>query len=201
MDKSLYQQPKYETAQASPRGTSLLGSRERSERIRCRWEAEPVSQQRVSIELNPSERRLYDRLREYLVAHEPSQASGLRDLLLFLPDLGVLLVRLLRDPEVPGPRKWIAALGLGYLLSPLDLLPGLLFGPLGLVDDLLILSATLSHLLNHVHPDRVRAHWSGQGDVLQVLQRVSAWCESVFRHRLREFLPDFFRPRGRSALS
>ena len=98
-----------------------------------------MSQERVRIELNPSERRLYDRLRACVAVQETPSTSGLRDLLLLLPDLAVLLVRLLRDPEVSGPRKWVAAMGLGYLISPLDLLPGLLFGPLGFVDDLLML--------------------------------------------------------------
>ena len=101
----------------------------------------------------------------------------------------------------PPPRKWVAALWLGYLVSPLDLLPGLLFGPLGFVDDLLMLTAAISSLLNHVHPDRVRAHWSGQGDVLEVLHRVSAWCESVFRDRLRALFPAFTRARGSSEVS
>ena len=118
-----------------------------------------MSEQHLSIELNPAERRLYDRLRACVVDPESSAPSSVRDLLLFLPDLVVLLVRLLRDPEVPRPRKWVAALGLGYVLSPVDLMPGLLFGPLGLLDDLLVVSATLSHLVKHVHPDRVRAHW------------------------------------------
>lgn len=154
-----------------------------------------MSEQRLSIELNPAERRLYDRLRACVVEPEPSASSGFRDLLLFLPDLVVLLVRLLRDPEVPRSRKWVAALGLGYVLSPLDLLPGLLFGPLGLLDDLWMVSATLSHLVNHVHPDRVRAHWPGQGDALSVLQLVSAGSESFFRHRLRDLLGAFARPR------
>ena len=160
--------------------------------------ARVVSDQHLSIELNPVERRLYDRLRACVVEPAPSASSSFRDLLLLLPDLVVLLLRLLRDPEVPRPRKWVAALGLGYVLSPVDLLPGLLFGPLGLLDDLLMVSATLSHLVNHVHPDRVRAHWPGQGDVLSVLQRVSAWSESFFRHRLRDVLGAFARPRTRS---
>jgi len=164
-------------------------------------EVDAVSHDHVRIELNPAERRLYDRVRACVVSEKATGASGLRDLLLFLPDLAVLLVRLLRDPEVPGPRKWVAALGLGYLVSPLDLLPGLLFGPLGFVDDLLMLTAAISSLLNHVHPDRVRAHWSGQGDVLEVLHRVSAWCESVFRDRLRALFPAFTRARGSSGVS
>lgn len=143
------------------------------------------AEDRITIELNPRERRLYDRLRIRVVERRPGTPSGLRDLILLLPDLTVLLTRLLRDPRVPVRAKAVAVLGVGYVLSPLDLLPGLLFGPLGLVDDLLVVSATLSQLLNRVHPDVVRSHWSGQGDALEVVQRVTLWSESLFTVRLR----------------
>ena len=55
----------------------------------------------------------------------------------------------------------------------------------GLLDDLLVVSAALSRLLNHVHPDVVRSAWPGKGDALHALQRVSRWSERVFRGRLR----------------
>ena len=109
---------------------------------------------------------------------------GFRDLLLLLPDLSVLLMRLMRDPRVPVTSKVIAMLGLGYLLSPIDLIPSLLTGPIGMLDDLLIVSASLSRVLNHVHPDVVRSHWSGQGDALEAIQRVSAWSASIFSEKL-----------------
>ena len=80
------------------------------------------------------------------------------------------------------------------MLSPIDLLPALLLGPLGLVDDLVVVGAALSRLLNHVHPDVVRFHWAGKGDALEVIQRVSLWSESLLRGRLRAELP---RPRAR----
>jgi uncharacterized membrane protein YkvA (DUF1232 family) len=140
----------------------------------------------VLIELNPRERRLYDRLRTRVVdAPEPGQGSGLRDLLLLLPDLTVLLGRLLRDPRVPRRSKWIALLGVGYVLSPIDLLPALLLGPLGLLDDLIVVTAALSHLLNHIHPDVVRSAWPGQGDALDAIQRAAAWSERFVGGRLR----------------
>ena len=142
--------------------------------------------EKVTIELNPRERRLYDGLRDRVIRHEPGDASSLRDLLLLLPDLTVLLVRLMRDPRVPRRSKWIAAFGLAYLLSPLDLLPSLLLGPIGLVDDLLVVSATLSHLVNRVHPDVVRAAWSGQGDALEAIQRTARWSENLLGGRLRD---------------
>lgn len=147
-----------------------------------------MSEERITIELNPRERRLYDRVRMRVVDHEPGAGSGLRDMLLLLPDLTVLLARLMRDRRVPLGSKAVALVGVGYVLSPIDLLPSLLFGPLGLADDLVVVAATLSRLVNHVHPDVVRHHWPGQGDALEVIQRVSGWAESLFGGRLRGWL-------------
>lgn len=148
----------------------------------------------ITIELNPREQRLYDRLRG-CVSKGGSARSDLRDALLFLPDFTVLISRLLRDSRVPASEKLVALAGLAYVLSPLDLLPGLLLGPIGLIDDLFVASATLSRLVNHVHPDVVRSHWSGQGDALDAIQRLSSWCERCFRDQLRKLLRGVFRTR------
>lgn len=143
-----------------------------------------MTEQRIVIELNSRERRLWDRLRAQVVRQEPGAASGLRDLLLLVPDLTVLLFRLLRDPQVPPGAKVIAALGTAYVLSPIDILPEILLGPLGFADDLLVLSAALSRILNYVHPDLVRSHWSGQGDALDAIQRLTEWSEDLLTRRL-----------------
>ena len=140
----------------------------------------------IEIELNPRERRLYDRMRERVLAARPrTERSGVGDLLLLLPDLTALLARLLRDPRVRVGDKALAVLGLGYALSPVDLLPALLIGPVGLVDDLLVVTAALARIVNHVHPDVVRGHWSGQGDALQAIQRVTNWSERLVVGRVR----------------
>jgi uncharacterized membrane protein YkvA (DUF1232 family) len=143
----------------------------------------------VTIELDAREHRLYDRLRAAVVTPRPGESSGLRDLLLLLPDLTVLLLRLLRDARVPRGGKAFALLGIGYVLSPVDLLPEGLFGPIGLLDDLLVVGATLSRLLNYVHPDVVRSHWSGQGDALDAIQRATGWAEDSVRAVMRRVLP------------
>ncbi len=143
----------------------------------------------VTIDLNPRERRLYDRMRAAVVSPHPGGRSGVRDVLLLLPDLVVLLLRLLRDPRVPVGAKAIALLGIGYVLSPIDLMPELLLGPIGLADDLFVVAATLSRLLNYVHPDVVRSHWSGQGDALDSIQRATSWAEGQVRSALRRIVP------------
>ncbi len=137
----------------------------------------------VIVELNPRERRLYDRLRAQVVTARPGSASRIRDVILLLPDLTVLLLRLLRDSRVPISCKVIALFGVGYALSPIDLIPSLLVGPIGLVDDLLVVSAALSKILNQVHPDIVRSHWSGQGDALDARQRATHWSASILWER------------------
>lgn len=138
------------------------------------------------IELNPKERRLYDRLRERLVPAEAGVGTGFSDLLLLLPDLTILLMRLLQDGRVPFLQKGIAVAGVAYVLSPIDVLPALLVGPIGMLDDLFIVAACLSQLLNHVHPDVVRSHWSGQGDALDTIQEVTSWFEREMRLRVSD---------------
>lgn len=147
-----------------------------------------MSDETVTIELNPREQRLYDEVRRRVARSAPGRTTGLRDVLLLLPDLSVLLVRLLRDPRVPRGPKLLALFGVGYLLSPVDLLPGFLFGPIGLVDDLLVVTAALSRLVNQVHPDVVRDAWPGPGDALEAIQRVTAWSEGLVTPRVRGFV-------------
>ena len=134
---------------------------------------------RLEIDLRAREKRVYDRMRARLVKLEPGAGAGVRDLLLFLPDMIVLLLRLARDPRVPVGAKTVAMLGIGYALAPIDLIPEILFGPLGFLDDLLIATAAISYIVNHVHPDLVRAHWPGPGDVLDVVKSVLGWSERL----------------------
>jgi uncharacterized membrane protein YkvA (DUF1232 family) len=145
-----------------------------------------MSESALTIELNPREHRLYDRMRERFVEREPGGRSGMRDLLLVLPDLTILLLRLLRDRRVPMLQKGVAMAGIAYVLSPIDLMPALLFGPVGLLDDLFVVAACLSRLLNHVHPDVVRGHWSGQGDALETIQNVTSWFEKEISLRVSD---------------
>ena len=139
----------------------------------------------VTIELNPRERRFYERVRGSVTGALPRAVSGLAELLWLLPDLAILLFRLARDPRVPASSKVVAALAAGYVLSPLDLMPELLLGPIGLIDDLVVVGTALSRLLNHVHPDVVRLHWAGRGDALAAIQRTTDWMEQAVATRVR----------------
>jgi uncharacterized membrane protein YkvA (DUF1232 family) len=146
---------------------------------------EAIESKPIEIELNPREQRFYDRLRASVVEWRPNATSGLRDVLLLLPDLIVLLIRLTRDSRVPWGAKILAGVGVAYVLSPIDLLPEALLGPVGLIDDLLIVSAVLSKLLESVHPDLIRSHWSGHGDALDAISRLARWTETHVTQRFK----------------
>ena len=64
-----------------------------------------------------------------------------------------------------------------------DLLPEILLGPIGLIDDLIVDATALSRLLKSVHPDIVREHWSGQGDALDAIHRVTSWADTQLPSR------------------
>ena len=136
------------------------------------------SSPKVTIELNPLDRKCWESFRARLRCTSSRVGeSDVADLLLLVPDLGILLTRLLRDERVPRRAKAIGLAGVLYLISPLDLLPSLFLGPVGLIDDLIVVALSLSSLLNHTHPDVVRSHWSGQGDALAAIQKVTQWVE------------------------
>jgi uncharacterized membrane protein YkvA (DUF1232 family) len=101
-----------------------------------------------------------------------------------LPDFVVLLGRLAIEPQVPAGAKLVAASTVAYVISPIDLLPEVLLGPFGLIDDVIVVGAGVSFLLNRVHPDLIRAHWPGQEDALESMQAVSEWMESQVTGRL-----------------
>ncbi len=138
-----------------------------------------MSETRLEIDLRARERRFYDRLRALVVRPVPGEGTGVRDLLLLLPDMFILLVRLARDDRVPMGSKMIAMLGVAYVLSPIELMPEIILGPIGLIDDMVVVAAALSRVINRVHPDIVNSHWSGQGDALEAIRKVTAWSEKT----------------------
>ena len=96
----------------------------------------------------------------------PSLLQGLKQTLMpvagRLPAYTRLLARLYRDPATSRrQRLWLAA-GLGYSLSPVDLIPGLIPG-LGQLDDLYAVLSTLNRVLGQLPPERRGAHLTAVG--------------------------------------
>jgi uncharacterized membrane protein YkvA (DUF1232 family) len=97
-------------------------------------------------------------------------APPLAEYLLVLPDVAALLAELARDPEVPANMKARIVLALAYLVSPFEILPDILLGPLGLVDDLAVVLWVFRSLLEDLPAPVVLRHWPGTPEVLARLR-------------------------------
>jgi len=90
--------------------------------------------------------------------------------LLLGPDIFYLLIRLMADPDVPLTQKGKCAAAIGYFIMPLDLLPELIIGPTGFIDDIILAIYALNAILNKIDPELIRKHWTGQKDILRIIQ-------------------------------
>jgi len=54
----------------------------------------------------------------------------------------------------------------------MDIVPEILLGPFGYVDDVALTAWLLNHFLNHIEPSVVNEHWPGREQVKAVIQRI-----------------------------
>ena len=91
----------------------------------------------------------------------------------FVPDCLVLCRRLLADSRVPRRHKALLAGLIGYLASPLDLIPD--FIPvIGQLDDVLIAALVLRTVRRGVRRSIVRQHWPGPPQSLRIVERLAS---------------------------
>jgi len=100
-----------------------------------------------------------------------AQQTKLKEYALLVPRLLKLLWRLSRDPRVPARSKATLFILMGYIVSPIDVIPDFLPG-IGQLDELVIAAFALDQMLNRVPAEIVREHWEGDNDILEVVQEV-----------------------------
>ena len=92
--------------------------------------------------------------------------------LLVAPDLFHLLCKLTLDKEVPAKEKAKLAIVIAYFVSPLDLIPEAVVGPVGYIDDIVLSAYVLNSIISKTNPEVVIKHWAGDQDVLEVIQEI-----------------------------
>jgi uncharacterized membrane protein YkvA (DUF1232 family) len=93
------------------------------------------------------------------------------DYLLFAPDFFHLLVKLSLDDDVPVAQKIKLGITIAYFISPIDILPEGIIGPVGYFDDLVLAAYTLNSFINENNTELVYKHWAGERDVLELIQK------------------------------
>jgi uncharacterized membrane protein YkvA (DUF1232 family) len=92
--------------------------------------------------------------------------------LMLAPDLFHLMCKLSIDPDVAVKDKAKLAGAIAYFVSPIDLIPEGLVGPIGYADDVALAAYVLNGIVNNTDPAVVRKHWAGDADVLASVQNI-----------------------------
>ena len=104
---------------------------------------------------------------------EKNELKGrLRSFLMFLPNMVMLLGRLLKDARVSTAEKALFVAAIAYVISPLDFIPDV-FPFIGQVDDLYVVALVLLRLVNRSDETVVREHWSGGGDIVGLADSIA----------------------------
>src|SRR5260370_28625760 len=111
----------------------------------------------------------------------------MRNLLLFIPNMVLLCARLLTDARVPRTEKALVAGAIVYAIIPFDLIPDMI--PfVGQVDDAYLIALTLLRLMERTDPKVVREHWTGGGDVVELVGAAALVAGKFLPQRIRRVL-------------
>ena len=98
--------------------------------------------------------------------------SRLRSFIMFLPNMLILLGRLLKDARVPTAEKALFVAAIVYVVSPFDFIPDV-FPFIGQVDDLYVVALVLLRLINRTDESVVRSLWPGGGDIVALADSIA----------------------------
>jgi uncharacterized membrane protein YkvA (DUF1232 family) len=125
---------------------------------------------------NPKHWDFYKKFRQRMQIYCDSsegKTHRFREMLLLGPDLLHLCLHLVVDKEVHFHHKAKLGIAIAYFISPLDLIPELIFGPLGYLDDIAVTAYVLNSILNEIPSETIERYWAGQKDVLTVVKSIT----------------------------
>lgn len=142
----------------------------------------------------------YDRLRDRVLHAAEKRggkmSEGALKALLLVPDVFILLTRLMLDKNVPGSTRAMIGGALAYFILPADLLPEMLLGGAGFMDDLILAAAVLSQAFGGELEPYARRHWSGPEDLRVVLRDLTQTAQSLLGQNLYDRLKKLMGRRG-----
>ncbi len=143
--------------------------------------------------MNKKEKDFYGKLRVRMQKWLKSRAGEnhkYANLLMWAPDLFHLLVKLSLDKRVALDDKILLGAVIVYFVSPIDLLPEALLGPVAYVDDIALTAWAIDRIIQNAGVRVVKDHWAGDADVLAVIKKIAHVSHEMLGGRVWKKLKD-----------
>lgn len=156
---------------------------------------EEAEQARKKTIFTDDERKMqfYEKLRKKVRAYSTGKGKTygmLAEYLFLLPDFFILVTRLAMDERVPTKKKIFSGAIIAYLMMPIDIIPD--FIPIaGHLDDLVLVVLGLNMILNDIDKQVLIDNWSGEGNILELLQTITAKAETFLDKNVYEKIKKF----------
>lgn len=124
----------------------------------------------------------YQKLRKdvkHWVSKNVDKDSKWSEYILIAPDIFHLLCKLSVEKNVPASKKIKLVGAIAYFISPIDLMPEGLIGPIGYLDDIALAAYVLNDLINEIDPQIIRKHWAGEKDILDLIKTILANADKM----------------------
>lgn len=132
--------------------------------------------------------RVHDSIRRY-------GPEKLADGILLVPDLLALVIRLMTDSRVPLLYRAQLLLASVYVLSPVDIVPEVFLGAVGLADDAVVMSIVIMRLLQgakDINASVLRELWPGHTDIVKAIHDIVDNSDDLINSKLWKIVGDFF---------
>jgi uncharacterized membrane protein YkvA (DUF1232 family) len=137
--------------------------------------------------------KFYEKLRKKVRNYSRGKggtAGTLSEYLFLLPDLFMLVTRLAMDERVPTKKKVIVGAIITYMVLPIDIIPD--FIPVfGHIDDLVLAVYGLNLIMNEIDKQVLIDNWSGEGNILDLIQTITAKAEQFLDKNILQRLKNW----------
>ena len=145
---------------------------------------------------NSGNEKFYDSLKSrfagWIKSRLGARVESLARIAFLLPDILVLLGRILVDSRAPRRLRIKLGIIIAYLASPLDLIPEAVLGQLGLVEDLILAVFALNRVFAEVPKEIIEEHWSGEAQHLDTLRELADLVDGIFSGRVGGRLQEWY---------
>lgn len=108
----------------------------------------------------------------WVYARKHPGVVGLKDALRLVPELLLLLKRIMTDASIGWRARLLVLLLLLYLASPFDLVPDII-PVIGFADDVIIVAWVLRSVIRSAGPQTIQRHWRGSEAGRHIIERLA----------------------------